>query len=445
MSPDFTEYEEIKARHTDNDDSTWADLPAAAPWPKLDDAAYHGLPGKIVKTIEPHSESDPVAILVQFLVMVGNAIGRVPHFLVESDRHGLNLFAVLVGETADGRKGVSGGRVSHVMGGAESDWANQRILKGMASGEGLIWAVRDPLKEPMKSGKGPSAKFVDTVTDPGVKDKRLLVFEHEFCRALAVMKRPGNTLSAVLRDAWDGNNLGTLTKNSPTRATGAHISIIGHITPDELRAELDQTSMVNGFANRFLFVAFKRSKLLPFGGDLAEDDVRELSYRTHKVLESVRTCSAYRRIGFAEPTRPIWERQYESLSAARPGLVGSVTARGTAQTVRLATLYALLDERNAIDPEHLTAAIAVWNYCEATARYVFGDALGDYVADEILQALRRCPDGMTRTEISNLFGRNVGGGKITEALRLLFKHGKVRPASAKSNGQGRPTEVWYAT
>jgi hypothetical protein len=79
MSSDFTEYEEIKARH--NDDSTWADLPAAAPWPKLNDAAYHGLPGKIVKTIEPHSESDPVAILVQFLVMVGNAIGRVPHFL----------------------------------------------------------------------------------------------------------------------------------------------------------------------------------------------------------------------------------------------------------------------------------------------------------------------------------------------------------------------------
>jgi hypothetical protein len=377
-------------------------------------------------------------------VMVGNAIGRVPHFLVESDRHSLNLFAVLVGETADGRKGVSGGRVSHVMGGADSDWANQRILKGMASGEGLIWAVRDPLNQPTKSGKGANAKFVDTVIDPGVKDKRLMVFEHEFCRALAVMKRPGNTLSAVVRDAWDGNNLGTLTKNSPTRATGAHISIIGHITPDELRAELDRTSMVNGFANRFLFVAVKRSKQLPFGGNLAEDDVRELSYRTHGVLESIRTCSAYRRIGFAEPTRPIWERQYETLSAARPGLVGSITARAPAQTLRLATLYALLDERNVIDPAHLAAATAVWNYCEATTRYVFGDALGDYVADEILQALRKYPDGMTRTEISNLFGRNVAGGKIAEALRLLMKHSKARPASAKSNGEGRPPEVWHA-
>jgi hypothetical protein len=85
--------------------------------------------------------------------------------------------------------------VSHVMGGADSDWANQRILKGMASGEGLIWAVRDPLKQPTKSGKGANAKFVDPVIDPGVKDKRLMVFEHEFCRALAVMKRPGNTFS----------------------------------------------------------------------------------------------------------------------------------------------------------------------------------------------------------------------------------------------------------
>ena len=41
------------------------------------------------------------------------------------------------------------------------------------------------------------------VVDAGVKDKRLLVQEGELSQALKVMKREGNTLSPVLRNAWD--------------------------------------------------------------------------------------------------------------------------------------------------------------------------------------------------------------------------------------------------
>ena len=47
---------------------------------------------------------------------------------------------------------------------------------------------------------------------------------------LKVTKRQDNTLSAILRNAWDGKTLETLSKTAPARATGAHISIIGHIT-----------------------------------------------------------------------------------------------------------------------------------------------------------------------------------------------------------------------
>jgi hypothetical protein len=53
---------------------------ASVAWPKIDDAAYHGIAGNIVRTILPHSEADPVALLIQTLVMAGNVIGRAPHF-----------------------------------------------------------------------------------------------------------------------------------------------------------------------------------------------------------------------------------------------------------------------------------------------------------------------------------------------------------------------------
>ena len=102
---------------------------------------------------------------------------------------------------------------------------------GLSSGEGLIWAVRDKIIQLERQGKGAAAERVEVEVDPGVTDKRLYILESEFAGALAVMKRGGNTLSRVIRDGWDRGDLATLTKNSPARATGAHISIVGHISP----------------------------------------------------------------------------------------------------------------------------------------------------------------------------------------------------------------------
>ena len=82
----------------------------------MDQEAYHGLAGDVVRTIEPHTEADPVAILVQVLTNVGNIIGRCPYYQVESDYHRTNLFCVIVGQSSKARKGTSAGRVHAVVG-----------------------------------------------------------------------------------------------------------------------------------------------------------------------------------------------------------------------------------------------------------------------------------------------------------------------------------------
>src|SRR5262249_16629308 len=69
-------------------------------WPVMDRAAYYGFAGEVVDTIAPHSEADPVAILIQFLTLAGNAMGRTAYYLVEDDQHHTSLFAVLVGESS---------------------------------------------------------------------------------------------------------------------------------------------------------------------------------------------------------------------------------------------------------------------------------------------------------------------------------------------------------
>ena len=138
-----------------------------------------------------------------------------------------------------------------------------------------------------------------------------------------------------------------------------------------------------------------------------------------------------------------WEEVYAELSEGRPGMLGAVTSRSEAQVVRLALVYALLDQSEVIGVDHLRAALAVWDYCDASARYIFGDALGDPVADTILEALRAAPDGLNRTEISGLFQRHKDEEQISRALTTLAQHGRARRKSEKT--RGRPVERWYAT
>ncbi len=102
-----------------------------------DEAAYYGLAGDIVRRIEPHTEADPVALLVQTLVAFGNVIGRHAHAIADGSRHYTNLNTVLVGETAKGRKGTAWQHVRRLFAAADKGWS-ERIVNGLSSGEGLI-------------------------------------------------------------------------------------------------------------------------------------------------------------------------------------------------------------------------------------------------------------------------------------------------------------------
>jgi hypothetical protein len=419
--------------------------PDENPWPEIDSEAFHGLAGQIVDAIVPNSESDPIAILTHFLIEFGNAAGRHSYCVADGARHYPNEYAVIVGDTSKARKGTAARRTEQVMGAADSDWRQQCIASGgLSSGEGIIHAVHDDITSQEKiSTRGQPPKYVTVIKYPSITDKRLFIDEPEFAGALTVMKREGNTLSRVVRMAWDNGNLRTLTKNNPEKATGAHVSIVGHITLEEYRLTLDRVSMVNGYANRFLNVLVRRHGELPFGGALDDATVAILADRVRAALGNT---ALRRQITFTPEASELWVAEYHTLSMPRPGLFGGIVARGEAHALRLALLYALLDERRYIDPAHLRAALAFWRYCEASAKYIFGDAVGEPVADAILDALRRAgSDGMTRSQISELFGRNKSSGELAQALRLLLKHGKARLRQpSRRAGRGRTPELWIA-
>jgi hypothetical protein len=408
-------------------------------WPILASIAYHGLAGDVVHTILPHTESDPVALLIQYLISFGNAVGRGPFYYIDGSDHFANLFGILVGDTAIGRKGTAANHVRRVIKRAEPDFARNNVSGGISSGEGIIEAVRDARYGfDKRSGE-------EIILDPGVDDKRLLIDEREFAGALEVMRRDGNIVSRIIREAWDCPDiLRTMTKNVKSVASNPMISIIGHITPEELQDKLDRNSAANGYGNRFLYICVKRSKSLPHGGNLDPAEIDRLGQTTLVALTTARTIE---RVTMTWAARTQWEEMYPKLSERPKNLIGALTARAAPQTLRLAIIYTLLDGLAQIDCIHLDAALALWTYCEDSVHHTFVSFSGDPIADTILRGLLNVkPDGMSTWDINNkLFTRHTPAHKIQEALGKLLTAGKVRrDKQPPPNGRGRPVETWIA-
>lgn len=377
--------------------------PTGRPWPVLGPEAFHGLPGRIVRTIEPHTEADPAAMLFTLYAAAGAYIGKGPHMFAGAEEHGARIWPLIIGRTAGGVKGTSWAEIRRVMRAAAHDFMQGKVVGGLSSAEGLIYAVRD--------GDDPDDEEKDGF-DPGVKDKRLLVVETEFASVLAQGKREGNTLLPLIRQAWDGGTLRTMTVR-PRVATEPHVVIVGHITPTELRVKLNEAERAGGTMNRFLPVMSKRSKLLPDGGQLEQATVKALGAELAAVMEKAQGIG---RLGRGIEAHERWVQLYTRLASdhAGDGRVAQIVARAAPQVLRLSVMAALLDGADYIDVPHMEAAEAMWDYVEDSAWYVFSEGSGNTDLDRLKLFVDAAGlTGVTRTQVTaECFGRNRKAAQI---------------------------------
>jgi hypothetical protein len=377
--------------------------------------AFHGLAGDIVRMINPHTEADPVAVLINTLVGFGNMVGDGSYVAVGADIHPARINATLVGTSSKSRKGASWSGPKAFFQICDAEWASNRVSFGLSTGEGLISAVID-----------------------GDSDKRLLLVESEFSSMLTKMSRAGNSLSGIIRQAWDCGDLSTLTRKNPQKVSGAHVSIIGHTTQEELLRNLKDTELFNGFANRFLWMSVNRSKYLPNPEPLPEEKMMGLGKELIESLEYARNKGMIKRDAEADS---LWCHIYASLSDGLPGNVGSILSRGEAQVIRLSLIYALLDKSTCIQKRHILAALAIWDYCVASVLYLFKSVpVGSKYLQGTLAAIRDSANGLTEEEIGKTFGGHKSEQK-KEALRVLQEQGLIEPIIKKTGGRPRTTWV----
>lgn len=420
-------------------------------WPSsiLGTEAIHGPIGQYVTEVAPLTEADPAAILMQCLVMFGNRLGRSAHHRVGPTIHHANEFLLVVGSTGQGKKGMSKdaaeilfqntGQIPEMTEsedgieatGCLSDPLICYPQDGLSTGQGLIYAVRDATPA---RGEKPE--------DPGIKDKRFLIIEPEFKAVLAQARSKDSILSATLRNLWDKGKAALMNKVDPIKTTNAHVSLIAHITQDELQDQAAATDYRNGFLNRFWICMAKRSRFIPLPTDLSAENYTHIRDQLRNALRSALITP--RPVVMDDQAKDYFVSIYETdLEKERHGLAEGLLARASPHVRRMAMIYAKADNSMHIRLPHLRAAHALWKYSEASVGYLFGRDAGNKNANKILRLLEEAPEGMTATQIYEATGKNLSEKIRADAMEVLERQGMVIRQQATPNG--RTVDLWTAT
>lgn len=427
------------------EDLNIADLNIAPP--KAHESMLYGLAGEIGRTAALTTEANPYAVCMDALILLSAEFGRDIFLPIGNTWHHPRLFGLHVGRTGRGRKGDAASLPLRIRAKTSELYLNllgQLHTGGLSSREGLVCFIHDGFTQ----GK--------EITPP-IDDKRLFVIESEFSNILHQAKRDGNTLSSALRDCWDGQSLKPATKTNRLFASDPHIALLGHITPSELIELMKTRELSNGFANRFLIFFAERNKLVPHPKPTPKEIVEGFADSFKDVISFARGQYPYsqntRRASLSATASKRYEQIYYEL--AKPldgGIIDAILERRPAHLLRLALIFALIDQTLIIDLPHLEAAYAWIGYCTESVRFIFqsGEQEGkakdsEETAHKIYRFLE-ANGKASKTQISNeLFNRNKSSIEIDEALKFLLAESppKIGMYEPPKTGNGRTPKIYF--
>jgi hypothetical protein len=353
--------------------------------PTSDPACLYGLVGDVARIGSEGTETNPLAIALNFIAYLSCALGRGPYIAVGNTRHHARQYCLHIGRSGRGRKGDALSivlRIDQALRDVDASFAPTVHRGGLSTREGLIMLFHDGFNR----GK---------LEVPAVEDKRLWIVESEFANVLHRSRRDGSTLSTALRDCWDGVGVKPAIKFNRISVTNPHLCLSGAISPTELISMINMREITNGFANRFMMVWAERTGIVPFPKETPQSAVAELAARTYEILQYVqanRNRSGDRlRVEMSSHARWHYAQLYrgelnEDLSSE---IVNALLERRAPMLLRLAMLFALTDQQLRIDCSHLDAALAWLRLGTATVRYIFGGAQVTRESARVLEIANR--------------------------------------------------------
>jgi hypothetical protein len=391
--------------------------------PQPDPVCLYGLVGDVAKAGSEGTEANPYAIAANFMAYLSCAIGRGPYLPIGNTWHHARLYVLHIGRSGRGRKGDAVSLVNRL------DTALRQLREaaappihrgGLSSREGLVSLFHDGYK----TGK---------LEIPAIQDKRLWVVESEFANVLHQGRREGNTLSAALRDCWDGVCLKPATKSNRLYASHPHLCLSGAISPSELLALMRARELTNGFANRFLMIWAEREKIVPFPKATPQESVDALATRILGVLDFVQaehvTERDHLQVGLSAQAQSIYAQLYrgELIDDSAGERVTALLERRAPMLLRLAMVFALCDLKTQIDVQHIQAAMGWIRHGVESAKFVFikatdaADSARTNAAVKKIMDFLRVKGPSTRWQItSECFQGHASKSTIDAALERLL-------------------------
>lgn len=409
--------------------------------PQPDPICLYGLVGDVARAGSEGTETNAHAIAANFMAYLSCAIGRSVYLPIGNTRHHTRLFCLHIGRSGRGRKGDAVSlvlRIDAALRAIDDAFVPQVHRGGLSTREGLAALIHDGYRQGRQD-------------IPAIEDKRLWVVESEFANVLHQGRRDGNTLSAALRDCWDGVDLKPATKSNRVYASDPHVCLSGAISPSELRGLMSAREMSNGFANRFLMIWAERSRMLPFPKETPQAVVEHLARRTLEVLAFVRADRHDEREHLKMELSPQAQWRYAQLyrgelhDGVDDGAIGALLERSAPMLLRLAMLMALTDLQTRIDAQHIDAAMAWIRHATASVRFVFVSAAEDARLVQVLELSNRVlvflgeHGQATRSQISTeCFRGKVPKARIDTSLEHLLS---ATPPKISVQWVERPTET----
>jgi hypothetical protein len=407
----------------------WTPADDEIPDPELSRAVYQGPVGAYLDLIAGRTEAHPAPVGIQLLACLGTIIGRRAAYRAGRVQHHCNLFAAIVGPSAEGAKGVADDEALALIRSLDNSFLAHHAIGGLGSGEALVRELAD--------GQDPPA------------ERRRVIHDAELSSVLKVVRREGSILGDIIRKAFDYNPLRHSTvSNKFVTASDHHVAVVGSITPDELRALIDDLSIANGFGNRFLYAWSRMTTPLPDGGDVDPIEALAIVDRIQRALDQLEhriSVNGSFTFPFDPAAKDRWHDWYvERRTGSGEGIARSLSARHVAHAARASLIYAALDGSPVIRLEHLDAAIGWCDYSIDTVGKVFACALGGR-AEQLLRAVRDAmPDGIYGTTLHSTIAHNWKRGELAEVRQQLEERHLVHVIREPGDGAGRPRERYVA-
>lgn len=415
--------------------------------PRMAEAGFPPLMRDIVEVACESSEAHRVAVAANFLAYFCAMMGRSVYQRIGDAVIHCRPFPLIVGKSGKARKGTAEATVHEIFKHVEPliNKVNGRddflqIHNGsLSTGEGIAMQIRDA-SEPDEKGKG---------GDPGCTDKRLLAIESEFDNVFSHLRRDNNTLSATIRNLFDGRDLKTLTKNNPIKASLPHVCIMGHITGHELRLKSTENDVANGLLNRFMILYVYREKLVPLPRRTPPAIIERLAQRVADALLAATggdlLGNNLHEVTFSDAASELWEKQYRTISRDRDGKGGSLLARSEMYVRMLAMAFAAMDGRHVIEPKDLEAGIAWLDYWNASVTYIYNcldDEGGlDPFVDEVRKVIKAQPGISLNTLQAHWQHKRMR--QVNKALEVLLNLAPPFVEERKVSTPGRPARTYH--